>query len=141
MDERVYLKVKIKSLADEARIIKREIKGKHSPSIKNGLRLHHINVVRVEARHTHLAYGFLRGREYWQLERKAKEAPDWKKVRRMIEKYGTHCWWHYNEDSYSAYEQRKEESQRHLRETLERFDKWVIAAKKGNPVVDEAVNG
>lgn len=141
MDERVYLKVKIKSLGEEARIIRKETKKATLPSIKNGLYRHRIDVVRVEARHTHLAYGFLRGREYRQIEHGAKTKPDWKKVRRMVEKYGSHKWWDMSTESYAVYEQRCKQAKKQLEETLARFDKWVEQAESGNIIVDEAVNG
>lgn len=129
MDERAYLKVKIKSLAEEARIIRKETKRAKSKSIKEGLALHRKGIVRHEARHTHLAYGFLRGREYRQMEHKAHEAPDWAKVRRMVEKYGSHLEpWSYNSESYSDYEKRCQEHKIRKAETLKRFDEWVAKA-------------
>jgi len=60
-DERIYLKVKILSLAEESRIIRKETRAAKQDSIKNGLYLHRVWVVRTEARVTYLAYGFLRG--------------------------------------------------------------------------------
>lgn len=130
MDERAYLKVKIKSLAEEARIIRKETKRARLSSIKNGLYRHRIDVVRYEARHTHLAYGFLRGRSYEQMEQKAHVAPDWKKVRKMVEKYGSHLeGWDYNNESYSDYEKRCQEHKTRKEETLKRFDQWVIQAR------------
>lgn len=60
---------------------------------------HRTGKVRDEARHTHLALGFIKGRTYESMERGklkadgytpiiAKTAPDWKRVRKMIEEYG-----------------------------------------------------
>lgn len=118
MDERIYLKVKIKSLAAEAKIIRLEEKRAKRVSIRDGLADHRRGVVRIEARHTHLAYGFLRGKEYKQIEAKAHEAPDWKRVRKMIQKYCVHraaCLWK------KAITDREE--------TLKRFDEWVEKAQ------------
>lgn len=130
MDERAYLKVKIKSLAAEAKIIRKETKRAKLISIKNGLYRHRIDVVRVEARHTHLAYGFLRGKTYQQIEHNAQEAPNWPKVRKMIEKYGTHLApWSLNTERYQEYEARVAENKKQLEEVLKRFDEWVEAAK------------
>lgn len=130
MDERIYLKVKVKSLADEARIIRLETKRARSLSIKNGLYRHRIDVVRFEARHTHLAYGFLRGKSYEQIEQKAHVAPNWAKVRKMVEKYGTHMApWALNSESYGDYKIRAEENKKQLAEVLQRFDEWVERAK------------
>jgi hypothetical protein len=128
MDERTYLKVKIKSLAEEARIIRKETKRAKSKTIKEGLYLHRIGTVRIEARHTHLAYGFLRGREYHQIETSAHSAPDWKKVRKMIEKYGAHLAnWHLDE-SYTSYKERCDQYKVDKEEVLKRFDEWIKAA-------------
>lgn len=130
MDERIYLKVKIKSLAAEARIIRQETKRAKSLSIKNGLYRHRIDVVRVEARHTQLAYGFLRGRTYQQIEHKAQVEPNWAKVRKMIEKYGTHLApWLLNSESYGDFKVRVEENKKQLADVLKRFDEWAEQAK------------
>ena len=133
MDERVYLKVKLKSLAAEAKIIRKETQRAKLRSIKHGLYAHRIGVVRPEARYTHLAYGFLRGREYQQIEKKAHIAPNWKRVRKMVQKYGSHMWSDYGTGwSYEAYKERQEAAKKHLEETLERFDKWVEKANDQN---------
>lgn len=138
MDERTYLKVKIKSLAEEARIIRKETKRAKSVSIKNGLRLHNIYVVRTEARHTHLAYGFLRGREYRTMEPKLVRAPepDWDKVRRMVERYGSHLEpWSLNTESYADYEARCQEHKQRKQEVMKQFEAWLERAKQETPVV------
>ena len=96
MDTRAYLKVKLKSLAAEAKIIRLETKRAKDVRLKNGLALHRIGIVRYEARHTLIAYGFLRGKPYHKIESKCKEAPDWNKVRKMIEKYGADLSWGYS---------------------------------------------
>ena len=124
MDERTYLKVKIKSLAEEARIIRKETKRARKVTIKNGLALHRTGIVRREARHTHLAYGFLRGLEYRQMEHKAFEAPDWAKVRRMIERYGLH-----NGYEDGALIVSYDEASRIHKEQLAKFDLWVERAQ------------
>ena len=114
-DERIYLKVKIKSLAEESRIIRKETKAAKQNSIKNWLYLHRILVVRIEARATYLAYGFLRGREYCQIEQKAYTRPDWKRVRQIVSKYCVHKPW------YSLGGQAKKDKEA----ILERFDQWM----------------
>jgi hypothetical protein len=128
MDERMYLKVKIKSLAAEARIIRKETKRAKRASIRDGLALHRKGPVRFEARHTHLAYGFLRGLEYRQMEQKAHTPPDWDKVRRMIERYGAHLEWGSEDCGYSDYEIRKIT-------VLKRFDEWREQAQTVNEAV------
>jgi len=126
MDCRIYLKVKLKSLAEEARIIRAETNKAKLPSIKDGLASHRRGIVRYEARHTLLAYGFLRGRSYRQLEQKAKEAPNWAKVRKMVEKYGSHFAPELHEGNWSkAYDAAREDKQQALR----RLDEWIKEAK------------
>lgn len=137
MDERAYLKVKIKSLAEEARIIRKETKRAKSVTIKNGLALHRKGIVRTEARHTCLAYGFLRGRDYRQMEPIAYVEPNWTKVRRMVQKYGSHQSWT-EADGWNTYSEKCEETKKHLEETLARFDQWVELAKVPNEVVEKS---
>jgi len=125
VDQRLYLKVKVKSLAAEAKIIRKEEKRCKNSSLRNGLYRHRIDVVRYESRHTNLAYGFLRGRTYSQIESGAKKPPDWAKVRKMVEKYGMPIISWTSEDGYAAYEKRQQESKKQLAETLKRFDEWT----------------
>ncbi len=127
-DERIYLKVKVKSLAAEAKIIRKEEKRCKTYSLRNGLYRHRIDVVRYEARHTNLAYGFLRGIDYRKMEPNAKEAPKWDKIRKMVEKYGSY---HpdYECGKYDEYQMKLEEAKKHLAEVLKRFDEWVVQAK------------
>lgn len=91
-DRRLFLKVKIKSLAAESKIIRHE--ERKLPYFWDELRLHRITVVRIEARATQLAYGFIRGRSYKQVEANAHSLDSygekflWDKVRSMVDKYG-----------------------------------------------------
>ncbi len=91
VDRREMLRVKIKSLAEEARIIRREEKraGK-SGQLYGELRNHRVGVVRREARAAHLAYGFIKGRPYEQMEstvHQGNEAP-WAHVEKLVKRYG-----------------------------------------------------
>lgn len=81
-----FLKVKVKSLAAEARIIRHEERGSHG-QLRNDLHSHRVHVVRREARATLLAYGYARGKTYASMERSPRSVPDWDKVERMIKKY------------------------------------------------------
>ena len=95
-----FLKIKLKALAAEARIIRREeLRTNCSPRIgevyatantleRAALHEHRVGAVRREARHTYLAYGFLRGRAYAQLEVTCQKPPDLSAVLRMVRKYG-----------------------------------------------------
>ena len=60
-------RVKIKSLAEEARIIRDEEK-KRTGWARSGLHAHRIETVRYEQRHTLLAYAYLRNAPYGLLE-------------------------------------------------------------------------
>ena len=84
---KIYLKVKIKSLADEAKIIRREerqailrrdrkeelgnyTKANQEHEVFEGLREHRMGIVRSEARAAQLAYGFIKGKKYAEIEPK-----------------------------------------------------------------------
>lgn len=71
MDTKRFLKVKIKSLAEEARIIRleeRRAKARGDYETLTSLYLHRTKDVRNEARATQLAYGFLKGRTRSEIE-------------------------------------------------------------------------
>lgn len=130
-DERICLKIKIKSLAAEAKIIRLEEKRIGINSIRESLYRHRIDVVRHEARHTQLAYCFLRGLNYKKIEPNAKSVPDWAKVRKMVEKYGTHLApWSISTEKHVEYEARCKEEKKQLADVLKRFDEWVANATK-----------
>ena len=57
-----FLKVKIKSLAAESKIIRAEEKKTINTELRNGLYSHRVNDVRMETRAALIAYGYLRGR-------------------------------------------------------------------------------
>lgn len=100
---RAYLKIKIVSLAAEARLIRgderryRRLSGNSKAKAETRqralstwvcLRQHRIIEVRREARSACLAYGFLRGRAYHQLESKCYTEPNWARVKAIALKYG-----------------------------------------------------
>lgn len=90
----VFLRVKIKSLAAEARIIRREeTRWPHGHRELGGiwsqLNSHRRRDVRPEARSAQLAYGLLRGRRYAVMEAKVWEAPDLPRIAYLVGKYGT----------------------------------------------------
>lgn len=99
MDRRKHLKIKLKTLAAEARFIRHEeqkLNCKPSPhwdcsrnqAERYELHVHRTFHVRREARATLLAYCFLRGRSYGQVEHAAKTKPNWDRVEAMVKKYG-----------------------------------------------------
>jgi len=93
----IELKIKIKHLAEEARIIrKEEKKAKERRDYPTLDKLHHhrIFVVRRAARETQLAYAFLRGRDYLTTEKCKRDnrptpySSTRKEVERLVKKYG-----------------------------------------------------
>lgn len=98
------LKVKIKSLAEEARIIRLEehracgrrvapgeVKGRDDWK-RTELYFHRVKDVRAEQRHSLLAYAFLRGRSYASCEgvrtRQWWEEPNLERVAELVRKFG-----------------------------------------------------
>ena len=86
-DRRAMLRVKIKSLAEEARVIRFEEKRSRQP-IRDELHHHRVVVVRREARVSQIAYGLIRGRALERIEMAAKTEPNWKRVHELLRKYG-----------------------------------------------------
>ncbi len=88
MDERrIHLKIKVKSLVDEARTIRIEA-NKTSGMAKWRLNHHRTTVVRSYTRLNLLAYGILVGTPYEIMERKCSKAPDFDKVRKIAKNFG-----------------------------------------------------
>ncbi len=85
----LFLKIKLKSLVDEARIIRKEERKipKEHAWLRNEMREHRVGVVRSASRSTHLAYGLARGLEYSVMEKKAECVPDWKAIDKMLASY------------------------------------------------------
>ncbi len=103
----IQLKIKIKSLAAEARFIRiEELKARKmaranaahqqpkesqvASDFRHSLHTHRTQVVRPEARSSQLAYGFLRGRKYSQLESSVRpdNPPNLKAITSMVERFG-----------------------------------------------------
>lgn len=78
-----------------------------------GLEHHRKHVLRKEARDTHLALNFLRGREFKECEIKRYTDPDFDNIQRMIIRLGGL--------TKDYMEQNK---------TIQRFEEWVQSAKK-----------
>lgn len=97
-DDRLFLKMKIKSLADEARTIRKEelkLKGtqkRETQMKRESLYLHRTKDVRWEQRATLLAYAFIRGRPYKEVENHVLYPiwePQLKRIAAMVRKYGS----------------------------------------------------
>ena len=88
MEERtVHLKIKVQSLVDEAKNIRKEA-NKTSGMAKWGLNHHRTSVVRPNTRANLLAYGILRGTPYSAMEKKCREAPDFAWVSKIAKRFG-----------------------------------------------------
>ena len=81
-----FLKIKLKALAAEAKIIRLEEARSHD-DLRDKLHSHRVFAVRPEARATQLAYGFLRGRSYSQIEGRALTLPNFGKIQSMVKRY------------------------------------------------------
>jgi hypothetical protein len=91
-DRREMLRVKVKSLAAEARIIRHE-EARTRGAIQAELHRHRTVDVRLEARLSVLAYGLIRGRALERMEPKTRpenalSAAQWDRVRAMGKKFG-----------------------------------------------------
>lgn len=87
VDRRELLRVKVMSLAEEARIIRR-LEGRTWGSIREEMSAHRRGVVREESRAAHVAYGLIRGLPIDRIEVKVKTEPDWVKVEKLCKRYG-----------------------------------------------------
>lgn len=81
------LRVKIKTLTAEAGIIRHEVAKARNPLRAAYMTEHRRGELRYEARHSQLAYGFLRGRQYAELEYLAAEEPNWKKIAKTVARF------------------------------------------------------
>jgi len=118
----VHLKVKVKSLAAEAGIIRFE-ENKSRGFRKSSLNEHRRGIVRYHARLNQLAYGFLRGRSYHQMEVKAATEPEWDEVRKLIKRFGVGI------DDVSINKWSFAELKEAQEKQMEYFDQWIIKAK------------
>lgn len=115
-DKRAFLRVKLKSLAAEARIIRRE--EARNKRLRYELSEYRRGVVRAAARNTQLAYAFLKGRTYRSIEAKATTPPNWKEVERMVSQYGVQR--DYENQSHAEHEKA-------VAAQSERFKRWPDA--------------
>ena len=82
------LKIKLKSLAAEAKIIRQEEQKRPQHKLREEMYLHRIHVVRAAARETHIAYGLLRGRPLERIEKPNSRPYNKASVDKMLAKYG-----------------------------------------------------
>jgi hypothetical protein len=80
---RSKFRVKIKSLACEAKIIRQE-ESRRDGWVRGSLRLHRISEVRNEQRHTLLAYAYVRGVPMCVVEQRCRIMPDALAIDRIV---------------------------------------------------------
>ena len=88
INKKLGLKVKVKHLAEEARIIRKEEQRNYGDT-RDWLYLHRINGVRPECRATHIAYAFAKDIELSKVERYPERIPVnvWARVTKMVGLY------------------------------------------------------
>jgi len=118
LDRRIQLKVKVKTFAAEARIIRKE-ELKATGRQRISLHLHRVGIVRSGARYAQIAYGFIRGREYLQIERNAKTPPDRVRLRKEVERFGVCRSWGLEGEGLKGYQERKDRQDARLEAWLE----------------------
>lgn len=117
------LKVEIKSLATKSRALVVEIRrAANDIHLQSRLQMQRLQV-RYELRHLHLAYGFLRGRSYVEMERETKSRPSFDKIEEYVKKYGACRDWGLGYPEYS-----KDLKERKAKQS-ERFEGWKTDAK------------
>ncbi len=121
---KVALKVKIKSLQEEAWIIRKE--EKKNPDLKVWLADHRRGTVRTVAFHSQLAYGFLRGRDFDQIAPNCKTPIDWRSVKSMVDRYGVY----FHDDPELTSETNRASLRRETDEQHARFELWKEIAEK-----------
>jgi len=125
MSRATHLKIKLKTLAAEARIIRKEESkaleaGRKGRSLDRddyerhyrafwSLRHHRTGIVRSVARTNGLAYGFLRGHTYAQMEAKCRSdnQPNFDEIEKIVKRFGT-------SDDLARWPQWLEEAKAHL---------------------------
>lgn len=83
----IHLKIKVKSLVDEAKTIRAEA-NKTSGMTKWNLNHHRKTTVREHTRYNLLAYCLLKGTAYELVEKKCTEAPDFVRVIKIAARFG-----------------------------------------------------
>lgn len=83
------LRVNVKSLAAEAKIIRDEIRRARTPEARAALHNHRMQRVRPEARLAHIALAFTRGVPYRMVETNAREKPEVKALVNKIVRFAS----------------------------------------------------
>jgi len=78
------LKVNIKSLAAESKIIRKSESKIRNTYIRGDLNFHRRGPLREESRYSQLAYACVRGIPYSKVESKTQKTVDWNRVQRKV---------------------------------------------------------
>jgi len=100
-----FLKINIKSLAAEAKIIRKDENkfkrlSKHDKNKNQDndrqiwLEAHRTYTVRNESRSALLAYGYMKGIPYKKMEAKCYEKPDLTRIADNLIRFDSHTYWH-----------------------------------------------
>lgn len=81
------LRVNVKSLANEARLIRSEIRRAHDPDAKAYLACHRSRRLKPEARMAHLALAYCKGVPYRVVEQNAKSKPSYEQLLNKIRRF------------------------------------------------------
>lgn len=86
---KTFLKIKNTHLAAEPAIIKRnERQWPAEHPLRIAMMKHRLYHLRPHARAAHLAYGFLRGRDYLKMEPTARTHPDYAQLQKILKDFG-----------------------------------------------------
>lgn len=108
------LKIKIKSLAEEAKIIRFEEKFYPGNSFfRESLKQHRVYIVREEARHALLAYAFMRQIPYKKIEEKCHQKPLVRKIEANVVNF--------NRAGYKKHNPKYKEQQKELFEEIKNW--------------------
>jgi len=90
MDRRPLLRIKVRNLADEAKLIRSEERKPKNAELRNYMTNHRKGIVRKVARETALALAYLNGTPYAECENPTKKGlPDFGRIKEMVARYGT----------------------------------------------------
>lgn len=87
IDRREMLRIKVKSLVEESKIIRREERRTFG-DLRDEMRNHRVFVVRSASRSSGLAYGLVKGLTMEQMEPTRLTDPNWDAIKKMLAVYG-----------------------------------------------------
>lgn len=101
--KQLFLKIKIKTLVNEARDIRREELRRRGTSEATLLRDHRLYVVRPATRDNLIAYAIIRGRNYLAIEPHCRTPPNWSEIAKLVERFGVCQHFDFSRDKYETH--------------------------------------